>query len=61
MEMIEERQEERRQEAQYGDRDCSDFPSQHGAQAFYEANGGPRSDPHLLDEDRDGIACEALR
>lgn len=42
-----------------GDRDCSDFSSWNEAQAFYEANGP--GDPHRLDADNDGIACEALR
>jgi hypothetical protein len=39
-----------------GDRDCSDFRTQTEAQAFYRSAG--RGDPHRLDEDRDGIACE---
>ena len=43
------------------DRDCSDFPTWKKAQKFYKKNGGPRSDPHRLDADRDGIACEELR
>ncbi|MFJ9314880.1 excalibur calcium-binding domain-containing protein [Pimelobacter simplex] len=42
------------------DRDCSDFPNQAAAQAFYIANGGPASDPHRLDAEGDGIACETL-
>lgn len=42
------------------DRDCSDFPNQAAAQAFYTANGGPASDPHRLDAEGDGIACETL-
>ena len=41
-----------------GDRNCSDFGSWREAQAFYEA-AGP-GDPHGLDRDRDGIACESL-
>jgi hypothetical protein len=45
--------------AQGGDRDCADFGSQASAQAFFEANGGPASDPHGLDADHDGIACES--
>lgn len=40
------------------DRDCSDFSSQPEAQAFFEAN--QPGDPHRLDRDRDGIACETL-
>jgi micrococcal nuclease len=42
-----------------GDRDCSDFGSQGEAQRFFIANGGPASDPHKLDRDDDGIACES--
>jgi endonuclease YncB( thermonuclease family) len=40
------------------DRDCGDFSSQRQAQAFYEA-AGP-GDPHRLDGDDDGRACESL-
>ena len=43
-----------------GDRDCSDFSSWRAAQKFYKKHGGPRRDPHRLDADRDGIACESL-
>lgn len=43
------------------DRDCSDFRSWKAAQKFYKKHGGPRYDPHRLDADRDGIACESLR
>lgn len=42
------------------DRDCSDFSTQQEAQIFFEAAGGPYSDPHKLDSDGDGIACENL-
>ena len=42
-----------------GDRDCSDFRTWREAQDFYERAG--RGDPHRLDSDNDGIACEALR
>lgn len=42
------------------DRDCADFKSQVEAQVFYEAAGGPRTDPHRLDGDNDTVACEAL-
>ncbi len=41
------------------DRDCGDFPSQAAAQNFFLANGGPQSDPHRLDDEGDGIACES--
>jgi hypothetical protein len=40
------------------DRDCADFSSQRAAQIFYIKHGGPRYDPHRLDGDNDGIACE---
>lgn len=43
------------------DKDCSDFSSWRQAQRFYKNHGGPRHDPHRLDADRDGIACESLR
>lgn len=42
------------------DRNCSDFERWEDAQLFYEAAGGPESDPHRLDRDRNGIACESL-
>lgn len=42
------------------DRDCPDFSTQKEAQAFFESNGGPARDPHRLDQDKDGIACETL-
>lgn len=46
--------------AAYGaDKDCGDFATQKGAQDFYIANGGPESDPHGLDSDDDGVACES--
>jgi len=41
-------------------RDCGDFATHEGAQAFYEAAGGPASDRHRLDGDGDGVACESL-
>lgn len=47
--------------ASAGDKDCSDFSSWRQAQNFYKKHGGPRYDPHRLDADRDGIACEDLR
>lgn len=40
------------------DRDCNHFDSQAQAQRFYEA-AGP-GDPHRLDGDDDGRACESL-
>ncbi|WP_281023696.1 thermonuclease family protein [Minwuia sp. IMCC3009] len=41
------------------DRDCGDFRTWVEAQWFFEA-AGP-GDPHRLDGDRDGVACERLR
>jgi len=40
------------------DRDCSDFSSSAEAQRFFIAAGGPSADPHGLDRDGDGSACE---
>jgi len=42
-----------------GDKDCSDFDTWEDAQAFFEA-AGP-GDPHRLDGDSDGVACQNLR
>lgn len=42
------------------DRDCPDFATQKQAQQFFLKNGGPGKDPHRLDRDKDGIACETL-
>jgi Excalibur calcium-binding domain len=47
--------------ASAADKDCADFNSWRQAQNFYKKHGGPRYDPHRLDADRDGIACESLR
>jgi len=47
--------------ASAADKDCSDFSSWRQAQTFYKRHGGPQRDPHRLDADHDGIACEALR
>ncbi len=49
------------QPAAAGDKDCSDFSTWRKAQNFYIKHGGPKHDPHRLDGDNDGIACEALR
>ncbi|MDP1706318.1 MAG: excalibur calcium-binding domain-containing protein [bacterium] len=43
------------------DKDCSDFKTQNEAQVFFETNGGPNSDPHNLDRDKDGKVCESLK
>jgi hypothetical protein len=42
------------------DRNCDDFATQAEAQAFFLSEGGPANDPHGLDADGDGIACESL-
>jgi hypothetical protein len=47
--------------ASAADKDCSDFSSWREAQKFYKRHGGPSRDPHRLDADHDGIACESLR
>jgi competence protein ComEC len=43
-----------------GDRDCGNFQTHEEAQAFFVTAGGPERDPHRLDGDDDGIACESL-
>lgn len=43
-----------------GDKDCTDFATQKEAQAFFISQGGPSKDPHKLDSDKDGVACESL-
>lgn len=40
------------------DRNCTDFASNLEAQQFFVNNGGPARDPHDLDRDGDGYACE---
>jgi hypothetical protein len=45
--------------AAFRDRDCSDFSTQRQAQHFYKTHN-PGRDPHRLDADHDGIACEDL-
>ncbi len=42
------------------DKDCSDFSTQLQPQTFFRAQGGPASDPHNLDRNRDGKVCESL-
>lgn len=41
-----------------GDRDCDNFASGAEAQKFFLQAGGPIRDPHGLDRDGDGNACE---
>lgn len=43
--------------ASAGDKDCSDFPNQAAAQKFFDKHGP--GDPHRLDADGDGVACES--
>jgi len=43
------------------DKNCSDFQTKNEAQNFYIANGGPNTDLHRLDADRDGSACDELK
>lgn len=43
--------------AHAGDMDCGDFPTQQAAQTFF-LNAGP-GDPHNLDAEGDGAACES--
>lgn len=45
--------------AHAADKDCGDFPSQRAAQIFFLKHGGPHSDPHALDSEGDGVACES--
>lgn len=42
------------------DRDCPDFKGHEEAQEFFIAQGGPEQDPHRLDNNSNGVACEAL-
>jgi hypothetical protein len=44
--------------ASAADKDCANFASQRAAQIFFLKHGGPRYDPHRLDGDDDGVACE---
>jgi endonuclease YncB( thermonuclease family) len=44
-----------------GDKDCPDFPNHDAAQAYFIAKGGsPTNNVDRLDNDHDGLACEAL-
>ncbi|MCS1352653.1 thermonuclease family protein [Mechercharimyces sp. CAU 1602] len=45
--------------SELSDKDCSDFATQAEAQSFYDRIG-PK-DPHRLDSDGDGMACDSLR
>lgn len=41
----------------FRDLDCADFPTQAKAQRFFKKHH-PNRDPHRLDADHDGLACE---
>lgn len=45
--------------AQAVDKDCGDFATQKAAQRFFINHGGPQRDPHRLDAEGDGVACES--
>ena len=47
-------------EDEFQDRNCSDFATWQEAQDFFLSEGGPSQDPHRLDQNNDGIACESL-
>jgi len=47
--------------ASAADKDCADFSTWRQAQNFFKKHGGPKYDPHRLDGDNDGVACESLR
>ncbi|MEM6466220.1 MAG: excalibur calcium-binding domain-containing protein [Pseudomonadota bacterium] len=40
------------------DKDCNSFETSADAQKFFVSEGGPAQDPHGLDRDGDGFACE---
>ena len=40
---------------------CADFSTQAESQRAFDSCGGARNDIHILDQDRDGYACESLR
>ena len=44
----------------FEDRDCKDFARHSEAQQFFITHGGPDEDPHRLDANHNGVACEAL-
>ena len=48
------------QEDAFVDRNCSDFISWQHAQDFFLAEGGPDDDPHRIDGNGNGVACESL-
>ena len=46
--------------ADFADRDCSDFDTWQEAHEFFISEGGPGADPHGLDRDGNGVACQSL-
>jgi hypothetical protein len=44
--------------ASAADKDCADFKTQKKAQKFFKKHK-PKKDPHGLDADNDGVACES--
>lgn len=44
-----------------GDYDCADFSTWEEAQKVFIRDNGKKDDPYLLDEDRDGVACEEMK
>ena len=44
----------------FQDHNCSDFSTWREAQDFFESEGGPAEDPHRLDANKDGVACQSL-
>jgi hypothetical protein len=48
------------EEGVFVDRNCGDFGTWQEAQGFFLSEGGPENDPHRLDRNGDGIACESL-
>jgi hypothetical protein len=43
--------------ASAADKDCGDFKNRKAAQKFFKKHN-PKQDPHRLDDDNDGKACE---
>ncbi len=46
--------------ASVSDKDCGDFDTWADANNFFLSEGGPYSDPHRMDPDRDGLPCSSL-
>ena len=44
----------------FSDRNCGDFATWQEAQDFFLSEGGPEADPHRLDRNNNGVACESL-